>query len=131
MRRWPRNSHLTRARVWGGVHRLEEAMSETSKRLPEGDIVTDMPALSIDDLRGLCGLSLDQVQAYVAEGIVVPLGSGPEHWRFSRLSVITVRRAHRLERDLGLNPAGVALALELMVEVETLRQRLARYEPDH
>ena len=106
-------------------------MSETSKTPQDGDIVTDMPALSIDDLRGICGLSLDQVQAYVAEGIVVPLGAGPEQWRFSRLSVITIRRAHRLERDLGLNLAGVALALELMAEVETLRQRLARYETDH
>lgn len=105
-------------------------MTEASNKAHQADIVTDMPALSTDDLRGICGLSPDQVQAYVAEGIVAPLGAGPDQWRFSRLSVITIRRAHRLERDLGLNLAGVALALELMDEVETLKQRLARYEPE-
>lgn len=106
-------------------------MTETSNTTQQVDIVTDFPALSTDDLGLICNLSPDQVVAYVAEGIVVPLGSEPGQWRFSRLSVITIQRAHRLERDLGLNLAGVALALELMDEVEALKQRLARYEPDY
>jgi len=106
-------------------------MTEASSRTQQVDIVTDMPALSTDDLRAICGLSPDQVQAYVAEGIVVPVGVGPDQWRFSQLSVITIRRAYRLERDLGLNLAGVALALELMDEVDSLKRRLARYEQEY
>lgn len=106
-------------------------MTETPNPTQQVDIVTDMPALSMDDLRAICGLSPDQVEAYVAEGIVVPLGARPDQWRFSQLSVITIRRANRLERDLGLNLAGVALALELMDEVESLKRRLARYEPEY
>jgi chaperone modulatory protein CbpM len=31
--------------------------------------------------------------------------------------------AQRLSRDLGLNAAGVALALDLLEEIETLRTR--------
>jgi chaperone modulatory protein CbpM len=35
----------------------------------------------------------------------------------------------RLQRDLDINLAGVALALDLMKEIETLRDRLCRFEP--
>ena len=37
-------------------------------------------------------------------------------------------RAHRLQRDLGLNLAGVALALELLDEIEALRSRISALE---
>lgn len=95
-----------------------------------GDIVTDTPELTLDDLCGSCGLSREQIVSYVAEGIIEPQGSEGVHWRFSQTSLITVHRATRLERDLGLNPAGVALALDLMGQIETLKRRLARFEQE-
>ena len=49
-------------------------------------------------------------------------------WRFTGVSLQKVQRAYRLKRDLGLNTAGVALALDLLDEVHTLQQRLNRYE---
>ena len=52
----------------------------------------------------------------------------PAQWRFTQMSLVTLRRAGRLERDLRLNAAGVALALELMDEIEHLKRRLARFE---
>ena len=39
-----------------------------------------------------------------------------------------VRRAQRLQRDLGVNTPGIALALELLEEVESLRARLRRFD---
>jgi chaperone modulatory protein CbpM len=49
--------------------------------------------------------------------------------------LVVVKRALRLRRDLDLEWAGIALALELMAELEQLRhensqlkQRLSRFE---
>jgi chaperone modulatory protein CbpM len=38
--------------------------------------------------------------------------------------VVRVRSALRLQRDLGVNLAGIALALDLMEELEDLRSQL-------
>jgi chaperone modulatory protein CbpM len=43
-------------------------------------------------------------------------------WRFSGAQLRRARIALRLERDLGVNAAGVALALELLEELEQLRR---------
>jgi hypothetical protein len=36
-----------------------------------------------------------------------------------------------MQRDLQINLAGVALALDLMEEIETMRERLRRFETDN
>lgn len=105
-------------------------MPDEAQSTQSGDVVTDKPELTLDDLCSACGVPLEKISAYVAEGIIEPHGSEHEHWRFSQLSLITVRRASRLERDLGLNTAGVALAIDLMAQIEMLKRRLAHFEQD-
>jgi len=93
-----------------------------------GNLVTDAPDISIDELCEVCRLSVEAVEAFVEEGIVDPGGADRSRWRFSYSSVIKVRRAKRLESHLGLNPAGVALALELLDQIDGLERRLTRLE---
>jgi chaperone modulatory protein CbpM len=71
---------------------------------------------------------MEQITAYTEHGIIEAHGSRQAEWRFSHVSIIRLRRAKRLERDLGLNAAGIALALDLMAEIETLKSRLIRLE---
>jgi len=92
-----------------------------------GDIVTDKLELTLEDLCDRCELSATEITAYVEEGIIEAEGAAPAKWRFSRMNVIEVKRAQRLTNDLGLNPAGAALALELLKEIEGLKRRLARF----
>ncbi len=47
-------------------------------------------------------------------------------WRFSGSALQRARTAMRLQRDLGINLAGVALAMDLLDEIEELRGRLRR-----
>ena len=56
------------------------------------------------------------------------VGGGRSDWQFTSLAIIRVARAKRLERDLSLNPPGVALALDLLDEIEDLRSRLKAFE---
>ena len=97
----------------------------------QGALVTDKPELTLADICESCVISQTEIIAYVDEGIIKVEGLGPAQWRFSHLSLIEVRRAQRLTRDLGLNPAGVALAFQLMDEIEALKGQLARLELDN
>ena len=55
-----------------------------------------------------------------------PAGDSPEDWRFGGESLRRARLALRLSRDLEINPSGVALALDLLDEIASLRARLQR-----
>lgn len=96
--------------------------------LANGDLLDDEVELTLAELCRSCGLSAEFVVELVQFGVVEPLGREPGRWRFRGTSVRRVRRARRLERDLGVNTAGVALALDLLDELERLRARLERLE---
>ncbi len=103
-------------------------MPEKSGQTITATLLTDDAVYSLAEFCARCHLTEAQVKAYVFEGILMPEGDNPAEWRFSRLSLVEARRACRLERDLGLNPAGVALALELMRQIDALTERLRRLE---
>ncbi|MCP3865818.1 MAG: MerR family transcriptional regulator [Planctomycetes bacterium] len=94
----------------------------------EGDILNDKDHYTFADVCRACKLSGDQVLELIDYGIIEPRGTTMRQWRFTGVSLQKVQRAYRLKRDLGLNTAGVALALDLLDEVHTLQQRLNRYE---
>lgn len=75
-----------------------------------------------------CGTSREAVVAIVAEGIVDVEGARPEEWAFDTSSPRRLRRALRLRRELELESAGVALALDLFDELDEMRRRLAMLE---
>ncbi|EXJ13309.1 chaperone modulator CbpM [Imhoffiella purpurea] len=89
-----------------------------------GDLLEEDIELTLSELCRACRLPADRVLELVEEGVVDPLGRDPARWRFSAVSIRRVRCAQRLERDLGVNAAGAALALELLEEMERLRARL-------
>ncbi|MCE0463109.1 MULTISPECIES: chaperone modulator CbpM [Pseudomonas] len=69
----------------------------------------------------------------VEHGILEPHGNAPAEWRFTDYELVLARRAAKLRQDLDLEWEGVALALDLLEEVQQLRtenrmlkQRLGR-----
>lgn len=71
----------------------------------------------------------DWVSEMVSEGVLEPEGGSGTEWRFAALQVRRVAIARRLERDFSLNAPGVALALELLDEIDALRARLRSLKP--
>jgi chaperone modulatory protein CbpM len=74
-------------------------------------------------------LNVDTVITIVDCGIVAPRGEQPEQWIFEPQMVTLIKRACRLQRDLELDWPAVALALELIEQLQRLRdenQRLQR-----
>ena len=99
-----------------------------SRSLLRGELLDDSIELSLAELCRACQLPAERIFEFVDEGILEPRGRDPARWRFHSISLRRVRRAQRLKRDLGVNTPGVALALELLEELEQLRARLREFE---
>lgn len=88
-----------------------------------GEVVEEHVALTLTELCRSCAVSEAQVFELVDQGVVEPLGREPDGWRFVGGSLRRVRLALHLQRDLGVNAAGAALALDLIDELEAVRAR--------
>ncbi|WP_110655985.1 chaperone modulator CbpM [Salinicola halimionae] len=88
------------------------------------DNLDETPVLTLGELCQTCTVHAEWVIELIDEGVIVPSGRRREQWRFYGASLHRVRVVQRLQRDLGVNLAGAALALELIDEVARLRQRV-------
>lgn len=89
-----------------------------------GVLLEEDMELTLGELCRACCIHADWLIDMVDEGIVEPRGHGQTEWRFSGVQLVRVRTVIRLHRDLGLNLAGAALALDLLDEIDTLYGRL-------
>ena len=89
-----------------------------------GLILEEQTGLTLAELCQACTAQADFIAELVDEGVLAPLGQAPEQWRFTGIQLRHASVAVRLQRDLGVNVAGAALALQLLDELETLRARL-------
>ncbi len=89
-----------------------------------GDVLEEQTGLTLDDLCRACAAQAELLLELVDEGVIDPSGEAREVWRFTGVHLRRARVAVRLQRDLGVNPAGAALALQLMDELDALRARL-------
>ncbi|MBQ0724610.1 MAG: chaperone modulator CbpM [Cycloclasticus sp.] len=95
----------------------------------KGDLLDDNAELSLNDLCQACAGSTDWVLELVAEGVIEPSGQQQTAWRFSARCLQRAHTAMRLQRDLHINLSGVALAIDLLEEIEALQARLMHFEP--
>lgn len=102
-------------------------MKETMTLRLEGHVVEEDMQLSLLELCRACGASEHDLQVWVSEGVLEPQGQQPQEWRFAGASLRRARTASRLARDLEINAAGLALALDLLEEIDALKARLARF----
>ena len=101
-----------------------------TKQVITGVIVEESTELSLSELSRACSTSTEWLIELVDEGVLEPAGRKPAQWRFSGASLRRARTARRLHDDLQINMAGVALALELIEEIEVMRERLRRLDLD-
>ena len=96
-----------------------------------GFVLEDQTELTLGDICRACAAQVELITELVDEGVLAPSGLVPEQWRFTGLHIQRAKVAVRLQRDLGVNLAGAALALQLMDEMEALRAQLRRSSAQH
>lgn len=77
--------------------------------------------LSLQEITASFGVSKETIIDIVNEGIVSVEKRPGSEWQFDNDACKRIRIALRLTNDLGVNLAGAALALELLEEIERLR----------
>jgi chaperone modulatory protein CbpM len=87
-------------------------------------ILDDAEEVTLADLTRTCRVHAEWVMELVEEGVIEPRGPGGPQWRFSATTVVRVQKAQRLQRDLGINLQGIALALQLLDRIDALEGRL-------
>lgn len=81
--------------------------------------LTDL-IMSFDELVSACGQEPQWVLALIEENIIEY--DVPEREQFTGYQLTTVRRASRLSRDFDASVPAIGLILELLDELEQLRQ---------
>jgi chaperone modulatory protein CbpM len=105
---------------------------DTDEMLPQmsGIILEEQTELTLAEVCRACAVHAEYIIELVEEGVLVPDGNAPVSWRFTGTHMHRATVSLRLQRDLGVNLAGVALALQLLDEVEALRARINALEAE-
>lgn len=100
---------------------------DSEELLPQqlsGIILEEQTELTLAEVCHACAVRAEYIIELVEEGVLIPVGNEPVSWRFTGIHMHLASVSLRLQRDLGINLAGVALALQLLDEVEALRARI-------
>ncbi len=101
----------------------------TEQSTLRGQLIEEETLISLDELCRHCTIETEEVVTLVREGILDPADDAPDwqragRWQFHISCVRRVRTVVRLQRDLGVNLPGAALALELLDRIEELQRQL-------
>lgn len=80
--------------------------------------------LSLTEFCEVCGISPDDAANMIAYDIIRPERSA----QFSMQAVQRTKKALRLQQDLEINLASVALIFDLLEEMDAMHQKLALFE---
>jgi chaperone modulatory protein CbpM len=99
-------------------------MTDQSGHGIASEVVEETAMCSFHELCVSCDVNPDWVAGLVEQGAIEAVGRTRQEWQFTTLSLIRVAKAKRMERDLGLNLPGLALALDLLDQLDEMRARL-------
>ena len=98
----------------------------TSNETLRGQLVEEETVITLEELCRNCTAKTEEIIVMVEEGILDPHGgrleSAAAQWQFHVSSVKRVKVAVHLQRDLGVNLQGAALALELLDRIAELKK---------
>ena len=101
-------------------------MNDNTTRALTGRVLDDDVCLTLAELSHACAIHAEWVVELVDQGILDPRGRDLPQWRFTGIQLRRALVVQRLQRDLDVNLAGAALALDLLDQLDALRAELAR-----
>lgn len=90
----------------------------------EGLLLDESVTYTTTEFIKICAIDQKIILEMVEYGVIEPKGNQPEQWLFNASAIRRSQKALRLQRDLAINWAGISLALDLLEEVEELRQKV-------
>ena len=99
-------------------------MSEKDQSKPAVELIDEQTIFTLADICHTFSVEAEFVEGLVEEGILEPSGKQGRHLYFTANCLRRTRVTLHLQRDLRVNLAGAALALELLERIEALERRL-------
>ena len=99
-------------------------MDEKDQSAPPVELIDEQTTLTLAELCRCFAIEAELIEDLVEQGILEPAGRRGRHWCFPASSLRRTRITLHLRRDLGVNLAGAALALDLLERIEELDGRL-------
>ena len=99
-------------------------MDEQDQSALSVELIDEQRTFTLSELCRCFAIEAELVEALVEQGILEPAGRRGYHWCFPASSLRRTRITLHLQRDLGVNLAGAALALDLLERIEELDARL-------
>ncbi|MGR9053528.1 MAG: chaperone modulator CbpM [Gammaproteobacteria bacterium] len=88
-----------------------------------GTVLDEHTRFTLVELCVLGKTNAEWIIELVDEGVLDPEGETLDAWRFDANALKRLQAARRLQRDLRINLPGAALVLDLLEEIEALRQQ--------
>ena len=100
----------------------------TNKNAPVvlAELVDAADLYTVGELCIACNVDANWISALVEHGVIEPIDQVGADWQFTSLTIVRIAKAKRLERDLNLNPSGLAVVLDLLDEIDGLRAQLGK-----
>lgn len=89
-----------------------------------GIIVEESQSLTLDEFCQVIQVHQQIIIQMVEYHLLHPEGDAPENWRFNPITLKRAKTAASFYHDLGINMAGVALALDLLNQIENLQYQV-------
>ena len=99
-------------------------MGRKNLSTPRIEVIDEQTIFTQAELCRACAIEAEVIEALVEHGILEPAGRRGPHWCFGANSLRRTRITLHLQRDLGVNLAGAALALDLLERIDELDGRL-------
>lgn len=101
-------------------------MDKPHPSTPPVEVIDEQTTFTLVELCRCIAVEAEQIEAMVEQGILEPAGQHGSHWYFPASSLRRARITLHLQRDLGVNLAGAALAIELLERIDELNRGLKR-----
>jgi len=99
-------------------------MDKKDPSTPAVELIDEETTFTLAELCRCCDVEAELIEVLVEHGILEPAGRQGRHWCFPASSLRRTRITLHLQRDLGVNLAGAALALDLLERIDELDARL-------
>lgn len=81
--------------------------------------------LTLQEVCERCYVEEEKIITLVEHGVVEPEGETYTQWRFTSTAYLRLKKALRLEKDLSINEPGLALAIELLDQLNEAQKEIA------
>ena len=89
-----------------------------------GQVIQAGQALSLEELSYTLDTNNEVIVEMVQFSLLTPTGTGPNNWSFDSICLKRAKRALSFKHDLELNLQGIALALDLLDQIDELQTQL-------